>query len=285
MGPQDRYGQSTSTNTPTRRSYLRRTLELSATGPLVATAGCLDVFEPSSTGRGDTPIREGSSGISADEFATYVKQMQGRYGDSGPWGTKRNEIDHGLSFRRAWTNQLHITENGKPYQGDKDNLLVISDNAAVLYEIPDKVDENGNQHFVILLWSVAHVPDWKRNGGILDGTPVFRQIQTGIQLESYTEDLLMYFPDEKYERDSVPLTLPAPDMSGFQSSYPLYQGKIEPVSSETHVGQEGEYTFRWSGKYDQQQAIIGVCETRWHPDETFSFNWEVEITGGRSHLF
>lgn len=268
----------------TRRNYLRRTLELGATGSVVATAGCLDAFEPSSTGRVGTPIREGTSGLSADEFDAYVERVEERYDDSGPRGAEKSDRDRDLAFRRAWTKQLHITENGRPYEGDEDNLLVTSDNAAVLYEIPDKVDENGNQHFLILFWSAARVPEWKRGGDVLDGTPVFRRIQAGIELEAYTEELLVYFPDAEYERDSIPISLPTPGTFEGQSSYPLHQGTVAPVNSETRVGEEGRYALRWSGKYDRQQAIVGVCEARWHPDETFSFNWAVEITGGRSHL-
>jgi hypothetical protein len=286
MCTRDERRQPTTNDSPlsTRREYLRRTLQFGAAGSFVGTAGCLDTFEPSSTGRASTPIREETSGMPADEFETYVVRMAERYGDNGPWGTDGSDVGRDLSFRRAWAKQLHITENGQPYQGDEDNLLLASDNALALYEIPDKIGENGDQHFLFLFWSVARVPEWKRGGGLLDGTPVFRRIQTGIHLESYTEELLVYAPDRRYERESVPLALPTPDATGVQSSYPLHKGTIEPVSAKTRVGEEGSYALRWDGKYSQRQAVMGVCEARWHPDETFSFNWEVELTGGRSHL-
>ncbi|MFC7081815.1 hypothetical protein [Halorussus caseinilyticus] len=288
MVPRDERSRSSSQSSheyrSTRRNYLRRAAQLGATGSLVATAGCLDALESSSVGHATTPIQEGTSGLAAEEFDEYVGRMQERYGDSGPYGTAGRKIGQTLDFRRAWTKQLHVTENGQPYGGEKDNLLVAADNALVLYEIPDKVDENGNQHFLILLWSAGRVPEWKRGGNVLDGTPVFRRLQTGVELDVHTEDLLLYSPSSRHDSSSVPFSSPSPNTPEFESSYPLRGGSVEPVASETRVGEEGQYAIRWSGEVSETQAVIGVCEARWRPDETFSFVWDAEIEGGKSRL-
>ena len=267
----------------TRRSYLRRGVELGSIGCALSTAGCLDSLGGSSVGAGTSRIseQEGSE-LSADEFETYVGDMRDRYGDGGPWGSGGADLDDGLSYRGAWTQRVHVTEDGNPYQGDPDNLLVTSDNAAVLYEISGMVDEDGKQNFVVLLWSAARIPDEKRGGGPIEGTPVVNRIQPGIELKKFTEEMLLYFPSKRQNGDTVPVVLP-PGAS-FDSSYPLHQGKIEPVAAKTRVGEEGVHAVEWTGEYDRQQSVIGVAEVRWDPEVTYSFNWSVELEGGRSRL-
>lgn len=103
---------------------------------------------------------------------------------------------------------MHITEDGNPYRGGPDDLLVTSDDVAALYEVPGKVDENGKQHFMVLLRSAARIPDEKRGGGPVEGTPVVSRIQPGIELEKFTEELLSYFPSRPRNGDAVPVVLP-----------------------------------------------------------------------------
>ncbi len=267
----------------TRRNCLRRGVELGSVGCALSTAGCLDSLGGSSVGSSTSRIseQEGSE-LSPDEFEAYVGDMQDRYGDGGPWGSGGADLDSKLSYRGAWTQQVHITEDGNPYQGDPDNLLVTSDNAVTLYEISGKVDTNGKQNFVVLLWSAARIPDEKRGGGPIEGTPVVNRIQPGIELEKFTEELLGYFPSKRRDGDTVPVAFPPPVSS--DSSYPLHQGKVEPVAAETRVGEEGRYALEWSGEYDRRQTVIGVAEVRWDPEETYSFTWDVELAGGRSRL-
>jgi hypothetical protein len=268
--------------TTTRRDYLRRGVELGSVGCALSTTGCLDSLGGSSVGAGTSRIseQEGTE-LSADEFETYVGDMRDRYGDGGPWGSGGADLDDGLSYRGAWTQQVHITEDGNAYQGDSDNLLVTSDNVAALYEITGKVDVNGKQNFVVLLWSAARIPDEKRGGGPIEGTPVVSRIQPGIELKKFTEELLGYFPNKPRNGDAVPVILPLP--VSFDSSYPLHQGKIEP-GTETRVGEEGRYAVEWTGEYDRQQSVIGTAEVRWDPKETYNFTWTVRLQGGRSRL-
>ena len=267
----------------TRRSYLRRGVELGSIGCALSTAGCLDSLGGSSVRFGSSRISEQKGPeLSADEFETYVGDMRDRYGDGGPWGSGGADLDDGLSYRGAWTQQVHVTEDGNPYQGDPDNLLVTSDNVAALYEISGKVDDDGKQHFVVLLWSAARIPDEKRGGGPIEGTPVVGRIQPGIELNKFTEELLLYSPSQPQNGDAVPVTLPLG--ASFDSSYPLHQGKIEPVTTKSRVGEEGRYAVEWTGEYDRQQSVIGTVEARWDPGVTYSFNWDVELEGGRSRL-
>jgi len=266
----------------TRRSYLRRGVELGSVGCALSTAGCLDSLGGSSVGAATSRISEQEGPeLSADEFETYVEDMRDRYGDGGPWGSGGADLDDGLSYRGAWTLQVHITEDGRPYQGDPDNLLITSDNVAALYEISGKVDENGKQIFVVLLWSAARIPDEKRGGGPIEGTPVVNRIQPGIELKKFTEELLQYFPSEPQNGDAVPVILPLG--ASFDSSYPLHQGKVGPAAGN-RVGEEGRYAVEWTGEYDRQQSVIGVAEVRWAPKETYRFTWSVELEGGRSRL-
>ena len=268
--------------TTTRRHYLRRCVELGSVGCALSTAGCLDLLGGSSVRAGTSRISEQAGPeLSADEFESYVGDMRDRYGDGGPWGSGGADLDDRLSYRGAWMQQMHITEDGNPYQGDPDNLLVTSDNIAALYEISGMVDRNGKQHFAVLLWSAARIPDEKRGGGPIEGTPVVSRIQPGIELKKFTEELLQYFPYQPQTGDSVPVALPP---ISFDSSYPLHQGKIEPVTTETRVGEEGRYSLEWTGEYDRQQSVIGTAEVRWDPKESYSFTWSVELAGGRSRL-
>jgi hypothetical protein len=271
-----------SDSTATRRDYLRRGVELGSVGCAISTAGCLDLLGGSSVGAGTSGISEqAGTELSADEFETYVGDMRDRYGDGGPWGSGGADLDDGLSYRGAWTQQVHITEDGNPYQGDPDNLLVTSDNVAALYEISGMVDRNGKQHFAVLLWSAARIPDEKRGGGPIEGTPVVGRIQPGIELKKFTEEMLVYFPSKRHSGDDVPVVLPPP--VSFDSSYPLHQGKIEPAT-KSRVGEEGIYAVEWTGEYDRQQSVIGVAEVRWDPKETYNFTWTVKLGGGRSRL-
>ena len=232
----------------TRRSYLRRGVELGSVGCALSTAGCLDSLGGSNVGAGTLGISEQDGPeLSADEFETYVEDMRDRYGDGGPWGSGGADLDDELSYRGAWTQQVHITEDGTPYQGDPGNLLVTSDNVAALYEISGKVDENGMQNFVVLLWSAARIPDEKRGGGPIEGTPVVSRIQPGIELNKFTEELLLYFPSETRNGGIAPVAFPLP--VSFDSSYPLHQGKVEPAA-ESRVGEEGRYAVEWTGEYD-----------------------------------
>ena len=267
----------------TRRSYLRRGVELGSVGCALSTAGCLDSLGGSSVGAGSSRIGEQDGPeLSADEFETYVENMRDRYGDGGPWGSGGADLDDGLSYRGAWTQQVHITEDGTEYQGDPDNLLVTSDNVAALYEISGEVDEEGKQNFAILLWSAARIPDEKRGGGPIEGTPVVNRIQPGIELKKFTEELLQYSPSEPQNGDAVPVILPLGASS--DSSYSLHQGKVGPVTTKSRVGEEGRYTVEWTGEYDRQQSVIGTAEVRWDPEVTYSFTWDVRLEGGRSRL-
>ena len=267
----------------TRRSYLRRGVELGSVGCALSTAGCLDSLGGSNVGAGTLGISEQDGPeLSADEFETYVEDMRDRYGDGGPWGSGGADLDDGLSYRGAWTLQVHITEDGNYYQGDPDNLLITSDNVAALYEISGKVDDNGKQIFAILLWSAARIPDEKRGGGPIEGTPVVSRIQLGIELNKFTEELLLYSPSQPQNGDAVPVTFPLGASS--DSSYPLHQGKVEPVTTKSRVGKEGRYAVEWTGEYDRQQSVIGTAEVRWDPEVTYSFTWDVRLEGGRSRL-
>lgn len=276
-------GHEESPERTTRRTYLRRGVELGTTGSIVLTAGCLDSLQPSSVGVSGTSIREqDGSDLSADELETFVGEMRDRYDDSGPWGSAAADPGDELAYRGAWTTNAYITEDGDPYNGNPDNLLAASDHLAVLYEIPDKVDENGKQHFVILLWSGARIPEEKRGGGPIEGTPVISRVRTGIELDVFTEELLSYYPSKRRSGDTAPVIFPA--SVSYDSSYPLNGGKVEPVAGDTRVGEEGKFTIEWSGKYDDRQAVVGVCETRWDTEEEYSFTWDVELEGGRSRL-
>ena len=265
----------------TRRSYLRRGVELGSVGCALSTAGCLDSLGGSSVGAGTLGISEQDGpDLSADEFETYVEDMRDRYGDGGPWGSGGADLDDRLSYRGAWTQQVHITEDGRPYRGDPDNLLITSNNVAALYEISGMVEEDGKQIFTMLLWSAARIPDEKRGGGPIEGTPVVSRIQPGIELKKFTEELLLFFPVQPQNGDAVPVILLG---VSFDSSYPLHQGKIEPVA-KSRVGEEGRYAVEWTGEYDRQQSVIGTAEVRWNPEVTYSLTWTVKLEGGRSRL-
>lgn len=264
----------------TRRSYLRRGVELGSVGCALSTAGCLDSLGGSSVGLSTSRISEqAGTELSADEFGAYVENMRDRYGDGGPWGSGGADLDDSLSYRGAWTQQVHITEDGRPYRGDPDNLLITSNNVAALYEMSGMVEEDGKQIFTMLLWSAARIPDEKRGGGPIEGTPVVSRIQPGIELDKFTEELGSYQPSQTHSGDDVPIMLPGPG----DSSYPLHQGKIEPVA-KSRVGEEGRYAVEWTGEYDRQQSVIGTAEVRWNPEVTYSLTWTVKLEGGRSRL-
>lgn len=265
-----------------RRHLLKTGL---ATATMASTTGCLGLFQSSSVNNTLTSIREDEdTGLSESEYREFVTKMHAEYGEDGPWGAAGPAPDHGLSYRGAWTAKNHLTENGKPYQGDEENLVATAENLLVLLEIPGKIDENGNQHYLVWLWSLGYVPAWKRGGGLLDDTPVVTRIQPQFELSTSPESLMAYAPADRATESPVRTGIPSPSASGFETTYPLYQGDLSVVAEKTAVGNRGQFAIAWNGKQPTRQAVIAAAEVRWNPDATYAFSWNTTLQGSRSRL-
>lgn len=272
----DRTARSTN-----RREFLRRTVATAGVTGLASTAGCFGRLRPTSATADGSVVTADSESLSAAELDRYVAEMHERYGENGVWGTAGKQFEHGLSYRGAWTKRVRLFRDGKRSGGDE-AAIATSDNALVLFEIPDKVDENGKRHFAVWLWSGARPNDESSEEGLLGRSPVLRSLESGFSLDDRAQDALAYSPSRTFETSPVTVARPSP-FEGIDDVPPPAGNR--PRRSGTHPRRSGGgYAIAWTGKYDRFQSVAGVCETRWHPDTPLSLTWEVSITGGHSGL-
>lgn len=260
-----------------RRGFLRRALATAAVGGLVTTAGCASELRPAARTVDASVVGSDVESLSAAEFEQYADRMRDRYGESGVWGIAGEPADDDLSYVGAWTKQVRLAdgEDGAP--------LAAADNALALFEIPDKIDEDGNQYFAAWLWSAAR-PAEPSDDGPFRATPVLRALGAGASLTRGSQDVLAYSPSRTFETSPVAVARPSPFDESDPATFPLQQGTVAVVPAETRVGGAGSYAVEWTGKYDGVQSVNAVFETRWQPDESYSFEWDVSVEAGRSGL-
>ncbi|MBP1987808.1 hypothetical protein [Halolamina salifodinae] len=168
-----------SSNSSTRRQFLRRVGGIAGAAGLGSTAGCLglrDAISSPPTAIGGTKAGDVNA-LSREAFSEFVDRQREQYGDHGVWGTDGTEPDHGAEFAGAWTRTVGLDSDGSPVpQPDSgSDLRAITDAAVVAYGIPER-DEAGRQHYQLWLWAAARLPG-EHDDGLLAATPGLRRVE------------------------------------------------------------------------------------------------------------
>ncbi|NEU55400.1 twin-arginine translocation signal domain-containing protein [Halorussus sp. MSC15.2] len=244
-----------------RRGFLQNVATgVSAMG-VAGLAGCVESSDSATvTDSVSETIDSDSTPLSPDEFDEYVTEMHDRYGDSGPWGKRGIEPDHGLTYVGAWT--VHPENSSTSTDG------LSSDHLVALYRIPPGKSRGTFDYYQFWIWSAVEPID----------RATLKRVRPKVKLLGDERRMRMYSPAAEVTNGPIPVGLSQPTVDGLNVTIPLTSGSIRVNPEETHVGGAGAFTPVWSGSTGSVQSVTATFESSWPSSLGRKFDWTVETT-------
>ncbi|KZN24978.1 hypothetical protein A4G99_00040 [Haladaptatus sp. R4] len=208
--------------------------------------------------------------MSKHELNSFVSKKINSYGNSGVWGTAQTEPDHGLEYVGSWDASKPFGDNS-----DKKKANALLDGVVILYRIPDKVSENGNQHYQFWLW--AGVGPSKAEQSAKSDIPSFDNLEAQINFKDKSYKMGAYSPGRSFASGPVSVSAQSPDVTDLAAKFPLNKGHVK-FDPDSKVGSGGMYGVQWDGNYAGTQSINATCEASWPTDQKPKFDWTLRLS-------